>query len=326
MTEVSNRCVPIVTISVPVYNVEKYLAKCLENLINQSLQDIEIILVDDGSTDNSGRICDEFAQIDKRIVVIHKENGGLASARQAALDIASGVYFCACDADDWAELSMYEKMYRRAVETNADVVICDYVSEYGDGMAKFSRYGKEIPQENNLIIDEVLNGSFPCSVWSKMFRRDIFERYNLSWEPGINMGEDFLITLKVLQHPLRFAYLSESLYHYRRMPGEDSYTNRVTLSSYNQMVRIQDWIESNFVRSRYVRGINHYLINIAFAGLRVEEGMTPGHYRKSSVDRLGYADLFLEHSLKSLVVLWTKVFGYYAGRGIYKLMYKIVYK
>lgn len=317
---------PKVSVSVPVYNAEKYLRQCLNSLICQTLKDIEIIIVNDGSTDSSPEICDEFAQIDKRIKVIHKDNGGLASARQIALNNALGDYFCACDADDWAEPTMYEKMYLKAVETGADVVICDYISEYGDGVSKETIYGKEIASNNDILINDALNGRFPCSVWTKLYKRDIFDKYHIYWDPGINMGEDFLINLKVLKKPVKFVYLQETLYHYRRMPGENSYTNRVTLSSYNQMVRIQDWIESNFVRSRYDRGINHYLINIAFAGLRVEEGMTPDHYRKSSVDRLGFADLFFEHSLKSLVVLWTKVFGYYAGRGIYKLMYKSVYK
>lgn len=317
---------PKVTVSVPIYNAEKYLRQCLDSLIQQTLQELEIVVVNDGSTDGSEAICREYAEKDSRIKLINKENGGLASARQSALEVATGDYFCACDADDWAEPSMYEKLYRRAIDTDADVVMCDYISEYGDGAVKTSCYGKEIPQDNGLVIDDALNGRFPCSIWSKMYRRDIFEKYSLSWEKGINMGEDFLMTLKILQHPAKFAYHGECLYHYRRMPGEDSYTNRVTLSSYNQMLRIQEWIESNFDRSRYGRGMNHYLINIAFAGLRVEAEMTPAYYKNTSVRRLSFADLFIEHSLKSLVILWTKVFGYHAGRGIYKIMYKRVYK
>lgn len=317
---------PKVSISVPVYNAEKYLRQCLDSLVNQTLQNIEIIIVNDGSTDSSVTICREYADKDSRIKLICKENGGLASARQIALEVANGDYFCACDADDWAELTMYEKLYRKAVESEADVVMCDYISEYGDGVAKEFCYGRDIPHDNEQVIDEVLNGQFPCPVWNKLFKREIFEKYNLSWEPGINMGEDFLMSLKVLQHPVKLVYLPECLYHYRRMPGEDSYTNKVTLDSYNQMLRIQDWIENSFNRQEYEKGIGHYLINIAFAGLRVENGMTAEYYKKTSTKRLSIQSLIYAHSLKSIVILWTKLFGYHAGLFIYRIMYKAVYK
>lgn len=317
---------PLVSISVPVYNAEKYICQCLDSLISQTLKEIEIIVVDDGSTDKSGQLCEDYAAKDNRIIVIHKENGGLASARQVALEIARGDFFCACDADDWAELTMYEHLYKKAIETGADIVMCDYYSEYGDGISKASCYGKQIPDDNNHVLDDALNGRFPQSVWSKMFKRDLFERYNLSWEPGINMGEDFLMTLKILQYPARFAYIQEPLYHYRRMPDENSYTNRVTLNSYDQMLRIQEWIEKNINRNMYEKGIKHNLINIAFAGLRVEERMTPNYYRHTSTDRLSVTCLLKEHSLKSLVILWTKMFGYRAGLFVFQLMYRTVYR
>lgn len=135
-----------VSISVPVYNVEKYLRKCLDCLINQTLRDIEIILVDDGSTDLCPSICDEYVILDERVKVIHKQNGGLASARQAALDVATGDYFCACDADDWVEPDMYERLYQKALETDADIVMCDYWSEYSDGNMVAHRYPYQLEE------------------------------------------------------------------------------------------------------------------------------------------------------------------------------------
>lgn len=317
---------PKVTISVPVYNAEKYLRQCLDSLVGQTLQDIEIIIVNDGSTDNSEAICREYLGKDSRFKLVCKINGGLSSARQAALDVATGEYFCACDADDWVEPEMYKKLYQKAVETNADIVMCDYYSEYNDGETKVSHYGKTIPTNNEDIIDAALNGRFPCSVWSKLFKRNIFEKYNLSWEQGINMGEDFLMTLKMLQHPVNIAYLPVCLYHYRRMPGESSYTNRVTLKSYNEMLRIQKWIENNCGNKQYERGRTHYLINIAFAGLRVDKGMTSSYYKQTSINRLSLTNLVKDCSLKSLVILWTKVVGYYAGIALYEIMYKRIYK
>lgn len=315
-----------VSISVPVYNAEKYLRNCLDCLVNQTLRDIEIIVVNDGSTDGSEAIIQEYARKDSRIIMITKRNGGLASARQAAVEIAKGKYFCACDADDWVERDMYEKLYNKAEKTGADIVLCDYFSEYDDGVSKASRYGKKITSNNDSIIKDALLGAFPCSVWSKLFNRSIFDKYKLFWEQGINMGEDFLMTLKVLQHPVKITYFPECLYHYRRMPGEDSYTNKITLSSYNQMLQIQGWIENNFDRDSFGKGIDHYLINIAFAGLRVEDGMTSSYYKQTSTSRLSISSLLKERSLKAFVILWTKLLGYKAGLLVYKSLYKRVYK
>ena len=125
-----------VTIAVPVYNVESYIKRCLDSLLIQTLKEIEIILVDDGSTDDSGQICDTYSEKDNRIKVLHKKNGGLASARQAALENAHGEYFICCDSDDWVEPTMYEEMYAKAKETDADMVICDFAFNYPDGSQK----------------------------------------------------------------------------------------------------------------------------------------------------------------------------------------------
>ena len=317
---------PKISISVPVYNAEKYLRQCLASLVTQTFWDIEIVVVNDGSTDGTKEICEEFAKRDSRIKLIHKENGGIASARQVALDSATGIFMGSVDADDWVEPDFCEKMYSKAVDENADVILCDSWYEYEHVGKKINSYGKDIPVDNAEIIEEALNGLMPCSVWNKLYKMDFLRKHKIIFEDGINMGEDVLFFLKVLRHTMRFVYLPECLYHYRRMPGEDSYTNRVTLDSYNQMLRIQDWIENNFNKSRYGKGIIHYLINVAFAGLRVEEGMTPNYYNQTSVNRLNITDLLKEKTLKAMVILWTKVLGYRAGLGLYKIMYKRVYK
>ena len=100
-----------ISVIVPVYNVEKFIKRCLDSIINQTMRDLEIILVNDGSTDNSGKICDEYAQLDNRITVIHKENGGLSSARNTGLDVATGEWIAFVDSDDYIEKNMYEVLY-----------------------------------------------------------------------------------------------------------------------------------------------------------------------------------------------------------------------
>ena len=116
---------PQISVIVPIYNVEKYLAKCIDSIINQTLTNIEIILVNDGSTDNSRKIIDKYDKKDSRIKVIHKKNGGQGSARNAGLDIAKGEYIGFVDSDDWIDSNMYENLYNAAISNNADIVVCN---------------------------------------------------------------------------------------------------------------------------------------------------------------------------------------------------------
>lgn len=316
---------PIITITVPVYNAEKYIRQCLDSLTCQTLQEIEIIVINDGSTDTTKAICQEYAQKDSRVVLISKENGGIASARQAALEVAQGKYMCSVDADDWVVPTMCEMLLNTAEKEGADIVLFDYWSEYGD-YTKEHHYGRSIPPSNDLITDEALLGGFPCAVWNKMIKLDALRRFSISFASGINLGEDYLVILKLLQHPVKWAYCSDCLYHYRRMPRENSYTNNITKTSYTYLLKVHDWIEENLDKTSHKRGIAHDLTNIAFAGLRVKGGLAPDYYKKTSLSKLSYTDLLKEHSLKSLLILWTKVFGFKAGTIIVKMLYSRFYR
>lgn len=116
-----------ISVIIPVYNVEKFLRRCLKSVINQTMSDLEIILVDDGSNDNSGEICDEYAKNDDRIIVIHKENGGLRSARNKGLDIATGEWITFVDSDDYIDTDMYEMLYSNAIEKEVDICACFFL-------------------------------------------------------------------------------------------------------------------------------------------------------------------------------------------------------
>ena len=122
-----------ISVIVPVYNVERYLKRCIESIINQTYKDLEIILVDDGSTDSSGNICDEYKKIDKRISVIHKKNGGLSDARNEGLKVVTGTYIAFVDSDDFLDLDMYEYMQKNIEKENADIVICGTKIDYDNG-------------------------------------------------------------------------------------------------------------------------------------------------------------------------------------------------
>lgn len=318
---------PLISISVPVYNVERHLRQCLDSLLTQTLADIEIILVNDGSTDHSRQICEEYASKDERILLIHKENGGSASARQAALEASSGQYFCACDSDDWVEPDMYERLYRKAVETDADMVICGYLSEYSDGRQVNCPVSYQ-PESRHDLLDDALNGMFPPQVWSKLLKRDIFDRYALSWEPGINLGEDFLLTLKILQHDVKVVTIPDMLYHYRRELGGNSYTNRITLSSFNQLMRINFWVMESLDTQRYANGIFRLWLSLGFTALRVRDGMTARYYRTEVISHLPLRSFLVYRypKLKGLLVLSGKLLGYRFAKAVCQLLYKYVYK
>lgn len=313
---------PKVSISVPVYNAEKYLWQCLDSLVNQTLQDIEIIVVNDGSTDGSEAICKEFAEKDSRIKLICKENGGLASARQAALEVSTGEFFCACDADDWAEPMMYEVLYNKAVETGADIVMCDYVENHSTGKIVNKKYPLDALQGKD-ILSETLLGHFPHMIWNKLIRRELFSKYKLYWEIGINQGEDMLMCMKLLNHEVSIATVTESLYHYRIEKGGNSYTHNITLSTFNQSIKVLEWAEKNLSKDKYMKGLTHMRVNLSITGLRVKSGMTSMMYNETVMNVLPFSSILKYEGMtgKGSVALLTKLFGCSFGRILLKFFY-----
>lgn len=317
---------PKISISVPIYNAENTLRKCLDSLINQTLKDIEIILVDDGSTDSSSSICDQYAKKDNRIVVIHKDNGGSASARQAALDASTGIYIGACDADDWAELNMFELLYNKAIESCADIVMCDYWSEYSNSKQNRYHYRYNIEQRKDLL-DDAINGRFPCQVWNKIIKTELFKKHTLSWEKGINLGEDFLLMMKMLQYPLTIMHYPIPLYHYNREMGGLSYTNNITLSTFKQSLFIRKWAQMNFDNILYANGLFKLWLTLAYTGLRVKGGISQSYYSKNVMKNIPFKGFFKYEypKEKGILIFFTKIFGYNFGKIIYKLLHKYFY-
>lgn len=210
---------PKITIIVPIYNVEQYLPRCIDSIKNQTLEDIEIILVDDGSTDNSGKIVDEYAKTDNRIIAIHKENGGQASARNVGLEIARGDYVGFIDSDDWVEIDMYQQMYERIVSTESDYCVCGRVSYSNDYKKEF-----ELTLDNEILdfcdyckVDYVTNRLFyrhTVSTCNKIYRRDLIECNNLRFKDVSLVGsEDSLFNYCFLLLANRVCSIDKSFYN-----------------------------------------------------------------------------------------------------------------
>ena len=204
---------PLVSIIVPVYNVGELVLKCLNSLISQSYEQIEIVVVDDGSTDGSGELCDDFAKKDKRIKVFHKKNGGLSSARNYGIKKTSGEYVCLVDSDDYVKKSFVKKMVEAVLSHNADVAVCGYNGEIPEA--------KVMTGEEAAVILLVGQNNMEIIAWNKMYKKTLFD--DISYPEGKNY-EDNLTTYKLLSKAGTVAYVAESLYVYVERGG--SITNK----------------------------------------------------------------------------------------------------
>ena len=202
-----------ISVVVPVYNVEKYLEKCLNSIINQTYKNIEIIVVDDGSTDSCGQLCDEYAIMDKRIIVIHKKNGGLSDARNVGIDNATGKFICFIDSDDYVESNMIEKLYSVCKETNSDICCCGKFIENTSNTKisnskDFFICSSEEALERMLTINDI-----ETSAWDKIYKTSLFKNNDIKY-PVNEIYEDMSTTYKVIDKAEKICHIPIPLYHY----------------------------------------------------------------------------------------------------------------
>lgn len=315
---------PAVSVTVPVYNTSKYLRKCLDSLQSQTLKNIEFIIVDDGSTDDSGVICDEYAKSNPKFKVIHQKNGGLASARQTGLNHARGEYVIVCDSDDWVEPDMYERLYNEAKKSRADIILCGYYAEY--------ETNKSIPIQNilkesgGLIDNEDFLRRGAGASWIKLIKRNLFEKAHASYAAGINMGEDALILYKLLRVNPKCVQINGCYYHYRRLFGEDTYTNSGKMSNIHQSNFKYEWFKKVYSDNRYDDIKRQLAIAIAFSCLRTKD-LDRTFFSNFLKKEVPYKILFIDRiSLKKIIVLMSKVFPLSFTRIFLRYFYKFFYK
>lgn len=219
---------PKVSVIVPVYNAEKYLRRALNSLRMQTMQDFEIILINDGSSDHSSVICNEYVDVDCRFSVIHKQNAGVSAARQDGLERAKGEYVIHVDSDDWVEPNMLEELYKKAKQDNADIVICDYFNNIGTKQTICRQCPSSLEPKQVLIeLFQQLHGS--C--WNKLARRVCYKQYGIEFPRCINYCEDLFTWVQFLSHKeVKVAYLNQAFYHYYDNP--ESITRRYQRSQY----------------------------------------------------------------------------------------------
>lgn len=240
----------LISIIVPVYKVEPYLRKCVDSILAQTYRNLEIILVDDGSPDNCGAICDEYAGKDSRVKVIHKENGGLSDARNAGMEIMSGKYVAFVDSDDWIEPQMYQRLLELMEHYEAEMAFAGVADEVlQDGAVhtvKTSNYGNTPFAEDKIAaMRRYFLGSW--AAWDKLYRADLFDGI---WYPVGEINEDEAIVLLLLDRCNKVCYTNELFYHYvRRIDGTS-----ITTSSFSEKKMV--WVKHcrdnlAFIREKY---------------------------------------------------------------------------
>ena len=212
-----------VSIIIPVYNTGEYLRTCVDSILAQAMEEWELLLVDDGSTDNSGAICDEYAARDSRIRVIHKENQGVSMARNLGLELARGEYVGFVDSDDWLAPEMFGAMYQSARETGADIVMCDAVTVFGDGreepdtitgLNSSAGIGREVWTPELLL--EMAGSACRC-----IYRRELLEAHGVRFSVGLRFSEDRIFNLYAMGYANRVEYRKEP-YYYRLLRADSA--------------------------------------------------------------------------------------------------------
>lgn len=206
----------MISIIIPVYNKETCLRRCVDSVLNQTYRELEIILVDDGSTDNSGIICDDYADLDRRVKVIHKKNGGVSSARNVGLKNVSGEFIGFIDSDDFINENMYETLYEAIINSNSNVVMCNYNKIIDENVIHVDNFFDKNIVSGSEFLESVFRIKNMGVLWNKLFRRDMFfcNGISLLFDESISLCEDVLLLTKMLKKEKNIYLCRDYLYNY----------------------------------------------------------------------------------------------------------------
>lgn len=305
---------PKISVIVPVYKAEKYLRRCIDSLLAQTFTDFEVLLIDDGSPDNSGDICDEYAQTDNRVRAVHKENGGVSSARQCGIDNARGEYTIHADPDDWVEPTMLEELYHKAKEEKADMVICDFY---------LSKNNKDIlVRQQPSLLDHVtvqceLFQQLHGSCCNKLVKRVCYSEFSIKFPTELSFCEDLFVNTSLLLHPIRVAYLSRAFYHYEQDINPNSIIKRLGINDFNYCCCLYDRFVKLTAAAPCATPCRH---NIGY--LTVQRAFL-GNYFTNKVFAANCKRFTSDVRKKSHVSFWWKSLLWLSCQGFYRLCFII---
>lgn len=248
----------LVSVIVPCYNVEKYIKKGIESLINQTLKDIEIIVINDGSKDNTLKILKNYQKNDKRIKIIDKKNEGVSIARNAGLKQAKGKYICFMDSDDWVEKDYLEQMYNKISKNNYDIVACDTYAIYPNKKMYIKSNINDNQDEKKLMIDAY------AVIWNKMYKKEIIS--DIYFEKNISFCEDVLFLYEVYSKVKKVGSINEPLYNYLQRENSLTYTyNEKIYDLIKGLDKIVEYYETNNYIDKYYQEIEYSYVRYLLA-------------------------------------------------------------
>lgn len=294
----------IISVIVPVYNAAEHLPRCIDSILLQTHRVLEVILINDGSTDGSGEICDKYAQKDERIRVIHQENAGVSAARNAGLDAATGAWIGFVDADDWAEPDMFAKMFDAVLQSGKQIAVCGHVQHRPNGAIKkraFPELAGDIARGPALKYLLSLY-FFEGFLWNKLFSSSLIEEIGLRMDVNIHFAEDLLFCLRLFIRADGICYVPDPLYHYcLNETGSMLTFNQKRMTELDAWRAIIDCAENNSVdlakiaKCRYTESA----INIFYMAARKKQSNSSGSIKLLRKEATRYiAMYFLSHYIK----------------------------
>ncbi len=279
---------PVVSVIVPVYNAQKSLARCIDSILNQTFKDFELILLDDGSTDTSGEICDRYAEIDERVRVIHKENSGVSDTRNRGLDIAEGKYLQFLDSDDWITPEATGLFVRTVEENQCDMVIADFYRVIGERVSQKGAIEEDGLMDQVTFAENMLQkpADFYYGVlWNKLYKREIVESYRLRMDSSVSWCEDFMFNLEYVRHIRSVYALKVPVYYYVKTKGS-LVSQGMSVKKTIQMKRTVFEYYNSFCKDvfdeedyeKYKVQVYRFLIEAAGDGV-VAPSILPGSYK-----------------------------------------------
>jgi len=302
------------SVILPIYNVEKYLAECIESVLSQSFKDYELILVDDGSKDGSGRICDEYAQKDSRIKVLHKENGGLSDARNYGTERASGDYIVYIDSDDYVVSTEFlSDLNEKIANTHSDVVLYKYSKFFDDTKAladcTFSlSFAEKINDPDELLYELVKHDAYYGMAWVKAFRRELVEKNDIKFQKGL-LGEDMDWYFDIVLCAKTYSAIDRSYIAYRQRSGSITSSHRLKnltdfidiLEKWSDKIENADISEKK--RAALMGALAKYYSNLLITYTRLKDSSKKNY--KKQIKELSH---LLNHGISSRPMQMKKVY------------------
>lgn len=262
---------PFVSVIIPIFNSEKWLERCIDSALKQTLVEIEIILVNDGSTDGSGALCDRYSQGDERVKTYHKPNGGVSAARQFGLEHATGDFIIYLDSDDFVEPTMYEELYRTALRDSSDIVTCDWISIEGENQY-LDKYRIRKWSANTLA--KALIYDHPTYLPIVLIRRSLFQRFNIAFPSNrVSYGEDTLVLIELLTRsieegdPVKVSYVSKHMYYYDKTANCSSLMKLSPAKMNLSQLRVFEYLQNNLNMKRFGREFYSRLSSYSFSAI-----------------------------------------------------------